>query len=83
MSDVLDTRPFPIQAENTFDGRPVTVPWWIAELAVDEHRRQYSGSQTAESMAQRHGFGACEIALLLAQRIRRMEAEERLNRGPG
>lgn len=63
--------PFPIQATNNFDGKLATVPWWIAEIAVEEHRRQYGGSQTTESMAQRHGFGVYEIVTLLGAKIKR------------
>lgn len=67
-------RRFPIQATNTFDGYPVTVPWEHAEEAFKEHSARYGTSQSLEHLAARHGFGAGEIVMLLVGRIRRLES---------
>lgn len=76
-------KPFPIQAVDTYTGTKVTVPWHHAEEAYKEYAACYGTSQSLERMAERHGFGAAEIVMLLVNRIKRLENQDQLNRGPG
>lgn len=70
----MSDRRFPIQAQDSYNGGTVTVPWSHAEEAYKEYSAQYGTSQSLERLAERHGFGASEIVMLLVARCKRLEA---------
>lgn len=70
---------FPIQATNDFDGKPATIDWSLAEIAVKEHKRRHGGSQSIDDYARRGGFGVWELGDLLRSAIRNIT----INDGPG
>jgi len=41
------------------------IPWPVAELAYDVYSSRFGTSQTLERLAERGGFGACEMDALL------------------
>ena len=51
------------------------VPRPIAEEAYKEYVEQHGDSQSFESLHERGGFGAVEMAVLLYIRIKRLEEE--------
>ena len=62
---------FPIQ-----DTRgPDAVPMEVAEEAYKEYAAQFGTSQSLKRMGERGGFGATEIAVLLFQRIKRIQSD--------
>ena len=61
---------FPVQSNR--DDR--VIPWAIAEEAYKEYVAQHGKDQSLERLAERHGFGCSELAILLYQRIKRLEA---------
>lgn len=61
---------FPIQ--DTRGGDTVPMEW--AEEAYKEYAAQFGTSQSLERLGERGGFCATEIAMLLFQRIKRIEA---------
>lgn len=81
LGPMVSERRFPIQAQDTYNGGNVTVPWSHAEEAYKEYSAQYGTSQSLERLAQRHGFGASEIVMLLVARCKRLEAQ--LANAPG
>ena len=50
------------------------VPLIVAEEAYKEYRAQYGSEQSLKRLGERGGFGAAELAILLCQRIRRLES---------
>jgi len=52
-------RMFPIQADHT--GPASSVPWWVAEIAYQDYRRNYGPRQTLERLAERGGLGRWEL----------------------
>ena len=61
---------FPIQDTRGTDSVPIE---W-AEEAYKEYAAQFGTSQSLEDLGSRGGFGATEIAMLLFQRLKRIEA---------
>jgi hypothetical protein len=60
---------FPVQAIRS----DRSVPREVAEEAYKEYAEQYGSSQTLDRLGERGGFGASEIAILLFERIKRLE----------
>ena len=60
------TKTFPLQKDKD-------LPWVIAEEAYKEYKKRYGSQQSLERLAERGGFGQAEIAILLFQRIQRIE----------
>jgi hypothetical protein len=58
----LDTKPFPIMGNVEL----TSVPWWLAETARGQLRRNHS--QTVERLAERGGLGVVELAGALTGR---------------
>jgi len=59
---------FPIMAsyaKGVTDDPPMWIPWPVAELAYDVYSSRFGTSQTLERLAERGGFGACEMDALL------------------
>jgi hypothetical protein len=52
-----------------------TVPLEVAEEAYKEYSRRYGTSQSLDRIRERGGFGAAEIATLLFDRIKRLQAD--------
>ena len=67
-------RAFPIQTPRW---QPASIPWPVAEEAYTEYAAQYGKQQTLERLAERGGFGMSEMAILLYERILRLEAESK------
>lgn len=61
----------PIQTLNEKD-----VPWDVAAEAYKEYAAQYGTSQSLERLCERGGFSASELAILLFERIKRIEASK-------
>ena len=55
------------------NSRDREVPHVVAEEAYKEYKARYGGSQTLERLGERGGFGSSELAILLYQRIKRLE----------
>lgn len=69
MTDIDDSRPFPIQGDyQTGGGKSSTIPWWLAEIAYKQYAKQFGNQQTLERLAERGGFGREELVMLLAER---------------
>lgn len=49
------------------------VPYEVAEEAYKEYKAQYGGTQSLERLCERGGFGCAELAILLYERIKRLE----------
>lgn len=54
-----------------------TVPKELAAEAYKEYAAQYGTGQSFERLHERGGFGLDELAILLYERIRRIEKEQR------
>lgn len=54
--------------------KDVTVPREVAEEAYKEYAAQFGTSQSLDRLNERGGFGVSEIAILLFERIKRLEA---------
>lgn len=67
-------RQFPIQATNCDDGKPATIDWSVAEIAVAEHQRRVGVAMSIDEYARRGGFGVWELADLLGSAFRRSNA---------
>jgi hypothetical protein len=52
---------FPLQTSRQAPPGPRQIPWSVAEKAYGEYSRQYGRSQTLERLAERGGFGWCEM----------------------
>jgi hypothetical protein len=50
------------------------IPRVVAEEAYKEYSAQYGTSQSLERLCERGGFGAEELAILLYDRIKRLES---------
>jgi len=50
-----------------------SVPWDVSAEAWKEYADQGHGSQSHERICERAGFGAAELAILLYERIKRLE----------
>ena len=74
MNQETRKRRFPLQAYEMCRSL-ITVPWAYAEEAYKEYSAQFGTSQTLERLAERGGFGASEIVMLLVQRCKRLEAK--------
>ena len=68
-SDGENVQEFPVQS-NLHDR---VIPWTVAEEAYKEYAAQHGKAQSLERLAERHGFGCSELAILLYQRIKRLE----------
>ena len=67
----------PVQVEfDTYRGsiKP-TVPLELSLEAYKEYAEQYGTSQSHDRMIERGGFGILEIAVLLFERIKRLEGQ--------
>jgi hypothetical protein len=69
-SEGNSVRTFPIQDTRGKDSVPIE---W-AEEAYKEYATQFGTSQSLEDLGSRGGFGATEIAMLLFQRIKRIQS---------
>lgn len=58
-----EERTAPVQAQH---GGPWRIPWEIHERAWQRYAELGHGSQSAERLAERGGFGIWELAILLA-----------------
>jgi hypothetical protein len=56
---------------------PGRIPKILAEQAYKEYAAQYGTSQSFDRLHERGGFGADELAILLYDRIKRLEASIR------
>lgn len=56
---------FPIMTSQDAKPHPMSVPWSIAELAYSVYAERYGASQSLERLAERGGFGACEMDMFL------------------
>lgn len=58
----MDKR-FPIQTSSRYSGppHPTSIPWHVADLAYSVYARRYGRSQSLERLAERGGFGPCEM----------------------
>ena len=71
-----EVKRFPLQAyAYTARSKPITIPWKFAEEASKEYSSQFGKGQSLERLAERGGFGAEEIIMLLCQRIGRISAQ--------
>lgn len=52
------------------------IPYIIAEEAYKEYAELFGESQSLETLCERGGFGHCELAILLYQRIKRIENDK-------
>jgi hypothetical protein len=52
-----------------------SVPWEVSAEAWKEYAAQGHGDQSHERLCERGGFGAAELAILLYDRIKRLEEE--------
>ncbi len=62
------TKTFPLQQTKE-------LPWRIAEEAYKEYVTRYGSQQSLKRLAERGGFGSAEIAILLFQRIQRLQED--------
>lgn len=53
--------------------RETDVPWDVAAEAYKEYAAQHGTEQSLERLCERGGFGASELAILLYERIKRIE----------
>ncbi|AMV25489.1 hypothetical protein VT84_13910 [Gemmata sp. SH-PL17] len=62
MAEVIKKeRMFPLQTSRTAPAGPRQIPWSVAEVAYGEYTRLYGSSQSLERLAERGGFGWCEM----------------------
>jgi hypothetical protein len=54
-------RLFPIQSQRGAKPHPLQIPWDIAQLAYSVYSSRYGRSQSLERLAERGGFGPCEM----------------------
>ena len=59
---------FPLQ------NRDKNLPKEVAEEAYKEYADQFGRSQSLDRLGERGGFGSAEIAILLFERIKRLES---------
>jgi len=67
---------FPLQAYELRSAKPKTIPWKFAAEAYEEYAARYGKQQSLERLAERGGFGAEEIIMLLCQRIERINSRQ-------
>lgn len=60
-------------------GHKTTLPLAIVQEAYKEYSDQYGDGQSLERLNERGGFGSAEVAILLYERIKRLE---RIMRNP-
>ncbi len=62
-------RMFPLQISRNKDVQPgpLSIPWSVAEKAYGAYAREYGRDQSMERMAERGGFGWCEMDTLYPQ----------------
>lgn len=58
---VTDERLFPLQTSRAAPLGPRHIPWSVAEKAYGAYRLKYGSRQSLERLAQRGGFGWCEM----------------------
>jgi hypothetical protein len=56
-----ETRMFPLQTSRHAPPGPVRIPWSVAEKAYGAYAREYGRGQSLERLAERGGFGWCEM----------------------
>lgn len=61
MAEAIPPRMFPLQASRTAPAGPRQIPWQVAEIAYGEYSRLYGSSQSLDRLAERGGFGWCEM----------------------
>lgn len=64
-----DLKTAPIQTHSEKD-----VPWDVSAEAWKEYAAQGHGNQSHERLCERGGFAASELAILLYQRIKRLQS---------
>lgn len=69
----MPEKQFPIQP--AFRG--YSVPWSLAEEAYATYAKHYGTAQSLEKLAERHGFGGMEFAMLLAGKAEIRHPSER------
>lgn len=65
----------PVQKIQAYTGGG-QIPRVVAEEAYKEYAAQYGNEQSFERLCERGGFGAEELAILLYERIKRLEASK-------
>lgn len=55
------SRMFPLQTSRHAPSGPRQIPWTVAEIAYGEYSKRYGSSQSLERLAERGGFGWCEM----------------------
>lgn len=63
----------PLKTAPIQTGTERSVPWDVSAEAWKEYADQGHGSQSHERICERAGFGAAELAILLYERIKRLE----------
>jgi hypothetical protein len=58
------TRMFPLQTSRSAPVGPLQIPWSVAEKAYGAYAREYGRGQSLERLAERGGFGWCEMDTL-------------------
>ena len=70
----MTKRKFPLQTSDLIKGcykGKAEVDWDIAKIAYTEYALQFGTQQSLERLAERGGFGALEIIVLLVELIKR------------
>lgn len=72
-------RRFPLQTsrDKSVKAGPLSIPWCIAEIAYAEYARRYGKSQSLERLAERGGFGWCEMDMLYPEWRERVDVVNR------
>ena len=74
-------RQFPLQTSKHAPPGPRSIPWEVAEIAYGAYSKLYGSSQSLERLAERGGFGWCEMDSLYPKwredvsTINRLESE--------
>jgi hypothetical protein len=55
---------FPLQTSRHAPPGPTSIPWSVAEKAYGAYAREYGKGQSLERLAERGGFGWCEMDTL-------------------
>jgi hypothetical protein len=53
-----------------------SIPWQVAEEAFKEYQERFTDMSSLEEVERSGGFGAAELALLLYERVKRVEQEK-------
>jgi hypothetical protein len=65
----------PLKAAPIQTTQEKSVPWDVSAEAWKEYAAQGYGDQSHERICERAGFGAAELAILLYERIKRLERD--------